>query len=72
LNGTLLNTSDSARDTYDHARLGPAALMHFLNEVSKHLLADIKIGDDPILEWTYRLDMSGGSTDHSLRLDTDS
>ena len=43
-----------------------AAAVDFLNEVAKHPLGRVEVGDDTVLEWTDRHDASRGPTDHSL------
>ena len=41
------------------------------DEVAEHLLADLEVGDDPVLQRPDRLDVAGGPTDHGLCLGAD-
>jgi hypothetical protein len=43
--------------------------MHLVDEVAQHLLADLEIGDDAVLQGTYGLDVGGGTSDHALGLE---
>jgi hypothetical protein len=43
----------------------------FVNEVSQHLLGNVKIGDHTILEWSNRRDGARRPSEHALGLDTD-
>jgi hypothetical protein len=40
--------------------------MHLLDEVTEHLLGHIEVGDDAVLERTYRDDMRRRAADHPL------
>jgi hypothetical protein len=44
--------------------------VHLLDEVPKHLLGDVEIGDHPVLQGADRLDVTGRPADHPLRLGT--
>src|SRR5207244_7273596 len=71
LHGPLLDTGDARRDADDHARLGEAALVHAVDEVPQHLLADLEVGDDAVLQGTDGLDVAGRAPDHALGLEPD-
>jgi hypothetical protein len=45
--------------------------VHLLNEVTQHTLSGIEVSDNAILERTDRDDISWGTADHALRLNTD-
>ena len=51
--------------------LRPAALVHLLDEVAEHLLADVEVGDDAVLQRADGLDVAGRAPDHPLRLGAD-
>ena len=57
LHGALLDAGDARRDADDHARLDPAAVVHLLDEVAEHLLADLEVGDDAVLQRPDGLDV---------------
>ena len=46
-----------------------AALMNFLNEVTKHALRRIEICNDTIFEWTDRNNVSWCATNHAFSLE---
>ncbi len=48
-----------------------AVLMDLLDEVPEHLLGDVEVGDDAVLQRADRLDRSGRAPEHPLRLDAD-
>ena len=50
LHRALLDAGDARRDADDHAGLRPLALVHPLDEVAEHLLADVEVGDDAVLQ----------------------
>jgi hypothetical protein len=47
------------------------ALVHPLDEVAEHLLADLEVGDDPVLQGPDGLDVTGRPADHPLGLGPD-
>src|SRR3990172_1332774 len=51
--------------------MGEAVLVHLLNEMPQHLLSDVEVGDDTVVEGTDGGDRSGRPTQHALRLDAD-
>jgi hypothetical protein len=48
-----------------------AVLVHLLDEVPQHLLGDVEVGDDAVLERPDRGDRPGRAAEHALRLDAD-
>ncbi len=50
LNRALLNAGHSGGDANHNARVRPAVLMNLLDEVAEHLLRDLEVGDDAVLE----------------------
>jgi hypothetical protein len=48
-----------------------AVVVHLLDEVAEHLLGDVEVGDDAVLQGPDRGDRSRGATEHPLRLDPD-
>jgi len=71
LDGALLDASDSGGNAYDDARMREAMLVHLLNEVPEHLLGDIEVGDDSVLQGTNGGDCPRRPTKHPLRFDPD-
>src|SRR5262249_46137753 len=71
LYGALLDSGDARRHADHHARLRPLARVHALDEVAEHLLADVEVGDDAVLERTDGFDVLGRAPDHLLRFDAD-
>src|SRR5439155_12140679 len=66
---SLFDAGDPRRNAHHHPRLGQEpAMVHLLDEVPQHLLGDVEVGDDAVLERPYRLDVGGGAPDHPLRL----
>ena len=55
----------------DHARVRPAVLVHLLDEVAEHLLGDVEVGDDAVLQRPDRGDVAGRAAEHALGLDAD-
>jgi hypothetical protein len=53
----------------DHAGLGEPALVHLLDEVAQHLLADLEVGDHAVLQRPDGLDVRRRAADHALRLE---
>src|SRR6478735_9218670 len=47
-----------------------AVLVDLLDEVAEHLLGDVKVGDDAVLERADRADRPGRAAEHPFRLDT--
>ena len=45
--------------------------MNFLNEVAKHPLSRVEVGDDTVLQWSDRHDASRGPANHPLSIRTD-
>src|SRR5439155_14779666 len=54
-----------------HARLGPTALVHALDEVAQHLLGDLEVGDHAVLQRPDGHDVGGRAPDHALGLEPD-
>jgi hypothetical protein len=48
-----------------------AVLVHLLDEVAEHLLGDVEVGDDAVLERADRGDRAGRAPEHALGLDPD-
>ena len=48
-----------------------AVLVHLLDEVAEHLLGDVEVGDDAVLQRADRGDRSRRAPEHALRLDAD-
>ena len=72
--GALLDRRDTRGNAYDDARTrGPriALLGSLINEVAKHGLGDIEVGDNAILERTHGHNVAGRTAKHTLGLDTD-
>jgi len=69
--GSLLHAGDPARHADHHARLGKATLVHLLDEVPEHLLADLEVRDHAILQRTDRLDVARCAANHFLGLHAD-
>jgi hypothetical protein len=43
-------------------------VVHLLDEVAEHLLADLEVGDDAVLQRPDGLDVAGRAADHPLGL----
>src|SRR5439155_22822355 len=71
LDGPPLDACDPRGHADDYARMRKAMLMHLLDEVPEHLLRDVEVGDDAVLEWTDGLDRPRRPAEHLLRLDAD-
>src|SRR5665213_889867 len=69
--GALLDTGDTRGNTNDHARLCEAALVNAVDEVAQHLLADLEVRDDAVLQGSDGLDVARGATDHALGFGAD-
>ena len=48
-----------------------AVLVHLLDEVAEHLLGDVEVGDDAVLQRADGGDRPGRAAEHPLRLDAD-
>jgi hypothetical protein len=48
-----------------------AVVVHLLDEVAEHLLRDVEVGDDAVLQRTDGGDRAGCSAEHALRFDPD-
>ena len=48
-----------------------AVLVHLLDEVAKHLLRHVEVGDDAVLQRADGRDRPGRASEHPLRLDAD-
>jgi hypothetical protein len=46
-------------------------IVHLLDEVAQHLLGDLEVADDAVLERSNRDDVRGGAAHHPLRLGAD-
>src|ERR1019366_7519072 len=62
------DAGNTRRHADHHARLGEAALMHAMDEIPQHLLADLEICDHAVFERADRLDVRRCPADHPLRL----
>src|SRR5262249_5825886 len=71
LDGALLDAGDAARHADDDAGMRETMLMDLLDEVPQHLLGDVEVSDDAVLERADRLDRPRGATEHPLGLDAD-
>ena len=72
LDRALLHPGDAGGDADDHARLREeTALVHLLDEVAEHLLRDVEVGDDAVLQGTNGLDVARRAADHALGLGPD-
>ena len=71
LHGALLDAGDARRHADDHPRLAPLAGVDPLDEVAQHLLADLEVGDDAVLQRPDGLDVVGRAAHHPLRLEAD-
>jgi hypothetical protein len=69
--GSLLHPGDAGRDADHHARLGEPPLVDPVDEVAQHLLADLEVRDDPVLQRPDGLDVARGAADHPLGLGAD-
>jgi hypothetical protein len=47
-----------------------AVLVDLLDEVAEHLLRNVEVGDDAVLEGADRRDRARRAAEHALRLDT--
>jgi hypothetical protein len=48
--GAFLDAGNAGRDADDDARVREAVLVHLLDEVAEHLLGDVEVRDDAVLE----------------------
>ena len=71
LHGPLLDPGDARRHADDHAGLHPPAAVHLVDEVAQHLLADLEVGDDAVLQRPDGLDVRRRAADHALGLEAD-
>ena len=71
LDCTLLDAGHARRDADDDARVREAMLVHLLDEVAQHLLGDVEVGDDAVLQRADRGDRPRRAAEHPLRLDAD-
>ena len=71
LDRALLHPGHARRDADDDARMREAVLVHLLDEVPKHLLGDVEVGDDAVFERPDRGDSPWRAPEHPLRLDAD-
>ena len=71
LDGALLDSGDAGGDADDDARVREAVLVHLLDEVAEHLLGDVEVGDDAVLQRADGGDRAGRAAEHPLRLDAD-
>ena len=73
--GALLDGGDAGGHAHDDARArgpGIALLTRLVDEVAKHGLGHIEVGDDAVLERTDGDDVAGRAAEHAFGLDTDS
>src|SRR5262249_49854706 len=71
LDRALLDAGDPGGDADDDARVCETVLVDLLDEVTEHLLRDVEVGDDAVLERTERRDRPARTAEPPLRLDTD-
>ena len=71
LDRALLDPGHARRHADDHARVREAVLVHLLDEVAQHLLGDVEVGDDAVLQRPDRRDRARRAPEHPLRLDAD-
>ena len=71
LDRALLDSGHAAWHAHHHPGVGPAVLMHLLDEVPEHLLGDLEVGDHAVLQRPDRLDRPGRAPQHPLGLDPD-
>src|SRR6266850_638781 len=67
--GALLDLRDARRDADDDARPHERpTTVHLGNEVVQHLLGDVEVGDDAVLERPDGYDVARGAAEHRFRL----
>ena len=71
LDGALLDPGHAGGDADDDARVREAVLVHLLDEVAEHLLGDVEVGDDAVLQRADGRDRARRAAEHPLRLDAD-
>ena len=71
LDRALLDAGHARGDADDDARVREAVLVHLLDEVAEHLLGDVEVGDDAVLQRADRGDRPRRAAEHPLRLDAD-
>ena len=71
LDRALLDARHTRGHTDDDAWVREAMLVHLLDEVTEHLLGDVEVRDDAVLERANRGDRARRATEHPLRLDPD-
>src|SRR5919109_3151494 len=71
LDRALLHPGHARGHADHHARMRPAVLVHLLDEVAQHLLGDVEVGDDAVLQRPDGLDRPGRAAEHALGLDAD-
>ncbi len=68
----LLDLGDAGGHAHDHARLGlPGEALHarLVDEVAKHRLGDLEVGDDAVLQGPDGHDAAGRAPEHALGVD---
>src|SRR5262245_2231762 len=71
LDRSLLHSGHPGRHADDDARMREPVLVHLLDEVPEHLLGDVEVGDDAVLQRTDGRDRPWRASEHPLRLDAD-
>src|SRR5699024_6097257 len=72
LDRAVLDRGDTAGYGHDDAWFGEvASSVDLLDEVAKHPLGDLEVGDDAVLEWADSSDVGRGAADHLLGLGPD-
>ena len=71
LDGAFLDSGHARGDAHDDARMREPVVVHLLDEVAEHLLGDVEVGDDPVLQRPDGGDRSGRASEHALGLDPD-
>jgi hypothetical protein len=69
LDGALLHAGHARGHADDDPRVGPAILVHLLDEVAEHLLRHLEVGDDAVLERPDGGDRARRAAEHPLGLD---
>src|SRR5579859_689307 len=69
----LLHFGDPGRDAHDHLRLHAEEMTvdDGLEEETEHLLGDVEVGDDAVLQRTHRENAVGRAPEHALRFESD-
>ena len=66
LHGPFFDLGDARGYGDDHSRHDQLAVVYLLNEVPKHRLGNLKVGDDAVFHGSDGDDVAGGSAEHAL------